>query len=49
MYSVNLTENSKKVFLSFHCNGANSYLFVNGTGIVKLKEKDSEILQLHYV
>ena len=49
MYSVNLTENSKKVFLSLHCNGANSYLFVNGTGIVKLKEKDSEILQLHYV
>ena len=49
MYSVNSTENSKKVFLSLHCNGANSYLFVNGTGIVKLKEKDSEILQLHYV
>ena len=24
-------------------NGANSYLFVNGTGIIKFKAKDSEI------
>ena len=27
-----------------HCNGANSYLFVNGTGICKFKVKDSEIV-----
>ena len=27
-----------------HCNGANSYLFVNGTEIYKFKAKDSEIL-----
>ena len=27
-----------------HCNGANSYLFVNGTEIIKFKAKDSEIL-----
>ena len=26
-----------------HYNGANSYLFVNGTEIVKFKAKDSEI------
>ena len=30
-------------FLSLHGNGANSYLFVNGTEIVKFKAKDSEI------
>ena len=27
-----------------HCNGANSYLFVNGTEIYKFKAKDSEIV-----
>ena len=27
-----------------HCNGANSYLFVNGTEIINFKAKDSEIL-----
>ena len=27
-----------------HCNGANSYLFVNGTEIHKFKAKDSEIV-----
>ena len=26
-----------------HCNGANSYFFVNGTEIIKFKAKDSEI------
>ena len=36
--------NSRKFCLSLHCNGANSYLFVNGTEIHKLKAKDSEIL-----
>ena len=33
----------KKVFLSLHYNGDNSYLFVNGREIVKFKAKDSEI------
>ena len=28
-----------------HYNGANSYLFVNGTEIIKFKAKDSEILE----
>ena len=30
--------------MSLHCNGANSYLFVNGTEIHKFKAKDSEIV-----
>ena len=29
---------------SLHYNGANSYLFVNGTDIITFKAKDSEIL-----
>ena len=32
MYSINFTV-TKKICLSLHCNGANSYLFVNGTEI----------------
>ena len=32
------------VVLSLHYNGANSYLFVNGTEIFKFKAKDSEIV-----
>ena len=34
----------KKFNLSMHCNGANNYLFVNGTEIYKFKTKDSEII-----
>ena len=34
----------KKLCLSLHYNGANSYLFVNGTEIVKFKAKDSNIV-----
>ena len=30
--------------LSLHYNGANSYLFVDGTEIIKFKTKDSEII-----
>ena len=33
-----------KFYLSLHYNGANSHLFVNGTEIIKFKEKDSEIV-----
>ena len=29
-----------------HYNGANTYLFVNGTEIVKFKTKDSEIVAI---
>ena len=44
MYSINFTVTKKKLCLSLHCNGANSYLFVNGTEIYKFKAKDSEIV-----
>ena len=43
-YSINFTESRKEFCLSLHYNGANSYLFVNGTEIHKFKAKDSEIL-----
>ena len=43
MYFINFTVVRKKFCLSLHCNGANSYLFVNGTEIYKFKAKDSEI------
>ena len=33
----------KKLCLSLQYNGANSYLFVNGTEVIKFKAKDSEI------
>ena len=36
----------KKFCLSLHYNGADSYLFVNGTEIYKFKAKDSEIVAL---
>ena len=42
MYKINFTEKNKKFCLSLHYNGANSYLFVNGTEIYKFKAKDSE-------
>ena len=41
--SVNFTVTKKKFCLSLHYNGANSYLFVDGTEIYKFKAKDSEI------
>ena len=45
-YSIDFTENNKKFCLSRHYNGANSYLFVNGTEIHKFKVKDSEIVAI---
>ena len=44
MYSLNFTVTKKKFCLSLHYNRANSYLFVNDTGIYKFKAKDSEIV-----
>ena len=44
MYSINFTVTKKKFCLSFHYNGGNNYLFVNGTEIIKSKAKDSEIV-----
>ena len=39
LYSINFTENDRKFCLSLNYNGANSYLFVNGTKIHKFKAK----------
>ena len=44
MYSINFTVTKKKFCLSLHYNGANSYLFVNGTEIYAFKAKDSEFV-----
>ena len=44
MCSINFTATKRKFCLSLHYNGANSYLFVNGTEIYKFKAKDSEIV-----
>ena len=44
MYSINFTVTKKKFCLSLHYNGANSYLFVNGTEDIKFKTKYSEIV-----
>ena len=44
VYSINFTEKNKKLCLSLHCNGVNSYLFGNSTEIYKFKAKDSEIV-----
>ena len=40
MYSINFKVKRKLFCLSLHYNGANSYLFVNGTEIYKFKAKD---------
>ena len=42
-YSINFIENNKKFCLILHYNGASNYLFVNGTEMIKVKAKDSEI------
>ena len=44
MYSINFTKVNTKFCLSLHYNGANSYLFVNGTEIHKFLAKDSMIV-----
>ena len=44
MCSINFTVTKKTFCLSLHYNGANSYLFVNGTESYKFKSKDSEIV-----
>ena len=44
MYSVSFTDHRKECCLSYYYNGANSYLFVNSTEIIKFKAKDSNII-----
>ena len=49
MYSINFTVTKKKFGLSLHYNRANSYSFVNGTEIYKLKQKILKLYQARYV
>ena len=44
MYTLNFTVCGKKNCSSLHCNGVNTYLFVNNKEIVKFKAADSEIV-----
>ena len=44
MYSINFSKDNIKFCLSLHYNGANSYLFVNGTEIYKFKSKGLEVV-----
>ena len=44
IYSISFTLKRKKFCLSLHYNGANSYLFFNGTDIYKFKAKYSKIV-----
>ena len=43
MYSIDFSVTENNFFLSVHYNGANSYLFVNGTEIHHFKAKYSKI------
>ena len=45
MRAINFTATRKKICLSLHYNGDNSYLFVNGIESIKFKAKDSEIVR----
>ena len=44
LYSIILIKTNTKFCLSLNYNGVNSYLFVNGTEIIKFKAKDSDIV-----
>ena len=44
MDSIHFAVTKKKLCLSLHYNGTNSYLFVNGTEICKFKAIDSGIV-----
>ena len=44
MQSINFTKKNTKFCLRLHYNGTSSYLFVNGSEIIKFKAKDSEIV-----
>ena len=44
IHSIDFTEHNKKFCLSLHDNGANSFLFANGSEIHKFKAKDTEIV-----
>ena len=48
-YSINFTQSNRRFLLSLHCNGSNSFLFVNATKIYQVKAKDSEVKSIHCV
>ena len=41
-YPINVTQSGKRIVLSLHHNGSNSFLFVNAAKIYQFKAKDSE-------
>ena len=43
LHWINFTKENTRFCLSLHYSGVNSYLFVNGTEIIKFKAKHSEI------
>ena len=43
MYSPNFSAENEIFYLSLHCNGDDSYSFVNGKDVTKFKAKKSEI------
>ena len=45
MYSPNFTVENKTFCLSLHYNSDNSYLFVNGKEVTKVKAKNSELIK----
>ena len=38
-YPINLTQSGKRLVLSLHFNGSNSFLFVNATKYINSKQK----------
>ena len=47
LYSINFTKENIKFCLSLHYNEANSYLFINGTEIIKFKAKILKLLHIN--
>ena len=39
-YPINFTQSGKRFVLSLHCNGRNSFLFVNATKLYQFKPKE---------
>ena len=42
-YPINFTQSEKRFVLSLHCNGSNSFLFINTTKVYQFKAKNSKI------
>ena len=49
LYSITFREHNKKFCLILRYNGANSYLFVNGTEMIKFKAKYSQIVTIPFL